>query len=102
MTVPDDFNHARTMDAVQMAFRQFALFALLVPADHVDASREAVSRAESIGFVIDPTAYRRALSSGSLERQRELLNLFVKVRADLARIFPGDAAQLLEQLEPVL
>jgi hypothetical protein len=87
--------HEQTCDAMVQAFRQFAIHSLLVSDEDLKAAREAAASAESIGFMVDPTAYRRALQSGSLQRQRKLIALFERTRNELAQIFP-DLASVLE------
>jgi len=82
--------HEQTMSRLQDVFRSF----LLMSADITDAelsdAQDAVSTADSIGWVIDPTRYREALAEGSLERQRELLSLFVDARSRLKKLYAND------------
>ena len=81
-------DHQETLDLVQVAFRNFAVIATHLEDAQIERAVKAVSEAESIGFVLDPTAYRDALQTGSLRRQRELLALYQKTKSELRRIFP--------------
>jgi hypothetical protein len=87
-SLPDRTEHARTMDWIVQAFRQFALLAVEIEDHDVVRAREAVQQAESFGFVLDPTAYRKALTTGSLRRQQQLLELFARTKAELTELFP--------------
>lgn len=82
-------DHVETMERLQLAFQQFALIAALVDDADVRASQDAVSMADSVGFLVDPTRYQQALSNGSLKRQRELLDLFAETKARLKVLFPA-------------
>ena len=81
-------SYAETMEAMQLAFQQFALVAAHVDDADVEKARQTVATADSIGFVVDPTKYRDALYSGSLERQRRLVDLYAKTKAELKKLFP--------------
>lgn len=85
---PKPPNYQETLDSIVAAFRIFAVHASVVSDADLKATREALSRAQSIGFAVDPTKYREALFSGSLERQDKLLNLFADVRQRLEELFP--------------
>lgn len=90
------YDHDATMEHMLTALRHFLLLASVVPQAHVTRAAEVVSMAESVGAILDPTAYRRALYSGSLERQQRIVALFTRTKAELLQIFPGDAAVLSE------
>lgn len=72
-----------------LAFRPFATMASFISDDELDFLKQTISRAESFGPFVDPTQYRTALQTGSLERQRQLIELFARTKADLEALFPG-------------
>lgn len=80
--------HVWNVEQMVAAFRLFALMAKSIPDVDVDRALEVISQAESIGHIIDPTKYRDALYSGSLRRQRAVVELFKKTKARLREIFP--------------
>lgn len=80
--------HKATVDEILMAFRQFAYIAAHTDDASVERALQTVSTAESVGFMVDPTAYRTALFSGSLERQRKVIQLFARTKAELKALFP--------------
>ena len=86
--------HEQTLQGITSAFRSFAVLALAVSNEQLSAARDAVSKADAVGWAVDPTAYMRAQNSGSLQRQKKLLDLFAKTRAELCGIFPDLAAML--------
>lgn len=86
--IDSPFDHRAVMDWVQLAFQPFAVIAAGISDDDVRQAKEAVNRAGAFGFVIDPTAFQRALQTGSLERQRELLTLFEDTKRRLKVLFP--------------
>lgn len=88
------YNHEVTMASIMNAFRSFFMLSALVSKEELEQAREAISGAESIGFMIDPTKYRNALYSGSLDQQRKLIDLFYETRKKLSEIFPKDASLL--------
>ena len=85
----DHIDYAATLEAMQLAFQQFALLAKGVTDEDVAFAKRTVESASAVGFVIDPTAYRNALYSGSLERQQKLVALFAKTKTDLKALFPA-------------
>ena len=90
--------HERTVETILAIFRDFAVASLSVPDADVTAATNAVSMAKSVGFMFDPTAYRKALYNGSLDRQESVLRLFARTRGELSNIFP-DVAAVLEAIE---
>ena len=87
-----DAEYERKIGEVQDTLRTFAISGLAVSDDDLVIMRRTVEVADSFGHIFDPTAYRRAMYTKTLERQRDLLGLFVHVRKKLREIFPGDAA----------
>ncbi len=77
-----------TMNAMQLACQQFALIAAHVEDVDVEKVRKTVAMADAAGFVVDPTRYHAALNSGSLDRQKHLVDLFTKTKAELKKLFP--------------
>lgn len=59
--------------------------ALLLEGVELDRLRETLDRVDTIGFIVDPTAYARALSDHRLERQRELLAALRPLAAYIAK-----------------
>lgn len=84
------------LDAIIAGFRSLVLAG---PSDG-DADRMArtVELADSVGFVVDATAYRDRLEDGSLRRQGELIALYRRVRRELRQIAP-ELAPLLDAQE---
>jgi hypothetical protein len=86
------YDHRATVDDMVAAFRTFVLLASVVSERDGQQAAETVAKAQAIGFMIDPTAYRDALFSGSLDRQEQLIRLFNRTRAELAKLFPDTRA----------
>jgi len=82
------YDHKFLMETLTLAFQQFALIANHIGDAEVEQARKTLETADAIGFVVDPTKYRDALFSGSLERQKKLVALFVRTKAELKAIFP--------------
>jgi hypothetical protein len=82
------YDHEVTMTYIIASFRNFAMMSLLVTDEDAKMAREAVATAEAIGFVLDSTAYRTALQTGRLERQRKIVTLFEKTKCELKELFP--------------
>lgn len=89
-----DTTHEQTLDTMLGAFRSFLLVSATITREDATRAKDAVLQAESIGFVIDPTQYRHALFSGSLDRQKQIVTLFIETREKLLTIFPGDARMI--------
>lgn len=51
------------------------------------AMAATVERADSLGFALDPAARYMALRSGSIDRQRAVLALYLHVKQELAGLF---------------
>ena len=86
--------YEEVLDAVQTAFRQFAICSGSGLEDAATKALNTVNRADAFGAILDPTMYRAALSDRRLERQRRLLELFLHTKRELAALFPEDAAAL--------
>lgn len=93
----EDFDYKLAMDRLM----------LLVPflADSVEdirRCRETISRAHSIGVMLDPTAYRRGM--GNLDDAAEVLNALEpaagKLRALVDRLKTRRAAQAVAEARP--
>lgn len=88
------YHHEQTMDEMIAALRQFFLFAAQIDDEDVARALEVLRGAHTLGPIVDPTAYRRSLYNGSLERQEAIATLFQITKAKLLEIFPGDAGLL--------
>jgi hypothetical protein len=82
------YDHVQTMEMLTLAFKQFANIAAHISDEEVKQASDAVHRADAFGFVIDPTKYQRALATGSLKQQADVIALFTKTKAELKRLFP--------------
>ncbi len=83
-------DYQRTITDMLNAFRSFAIVGAVVSDSEAAAAGRAISTAEAIGWVVDPTQYRAALSNGSLDRQKAIVDLFIEIRRKLTGIFPAD------------
>lgn len=92
--------HEQTLDDVVDALRAFAIRSLAVSDEQLDAAIDTVDQAEAIGFVVDPTAYRKAMYSGSLDRQKAVLTIFRDTRQELAKVFKDVDAWLEAAASP--
>ncbi len=88
------YDHAQTIDEIILALRQFMLVAIHIPDEDVARAQEVIQRAHGVGFVVDATAYHRALYNGTLERQEQIVRVFHDTKATLLKIFPKDAELL--------
>ena len=80
--------HKDTMDAIIQVFRTFIVVSRTqIEPEKVAAAKQAVTQAESIGSILDPTSYRKASASGTLERQLRLLKLYEHINHELAELF---------------
>ena len=80
--------YKQTVQDLTLAFQQFALFANAIDDGDVKFVEETLRQADAVGWVVDPTAYRDAMYSGSLDRQKQLVDLFIKTKASLKKTFP--------------
>jgi len=72
---------------------------LLLDGIDLEAIARALARADSVGWALDPTAYRAALDSGQLDAQRELVRWARDTRSSWARLHRLAAGLLLGALE---
>lgn len=79
-----------TLLDILAAFRAFTVQALLISDRDVERATQTVRTADAVGFAIDPTKYREALYTGSLDRQLRLLELFARTKRELLELFPAD------------
>ncbi len=77
------------MDTIINAFRMFHLLSMGVTDAELEEMRKTLAIADSVGCFIDPTAYRKSLQDGSLDRQKAVLELVKTVRQDLSKAFPS-------------
>lgn len=66
------------------------------PTDVVRKMLRTVQSADSVGAIVDPTAYRNALASGTLDRQKQVLDLYLRFKVELHKLFPDTG--LLDEL----
>jgi hypothetical protein len=92
-------DHARTMRDLEAAFGMLGQLLLRVSDAELEVSLEAVSQADAIGFVIDPTAYRQALGDRRLDRQRKLLQLARTTLREMTELWP-DVGELRSRVHP--
>lgn len=83
--------YAKKLGEITDAFRHFVVLTLSVSDEDLVVMLGTVERAQAVGHIFDPTKYRDALRTGTLERQHKLLDLCTRVRAGLRELFPGDA-----------
>ncbi len=88
--VSDNHDYQRTITDMLNAFRSFAIVGAVVSEAEAAAARRAITSAEEVGCFVDPTQYRAALSNGSLDRQKAIVDLFIEIRRKLPSIFPAD------------
>ena len=54
--------------------------------EQLQAMLATVERADSVGFVIDPTQYKSALQDGRLDFQRRMIKLCIHIKAEIAAL----------------
>ncbi len=81
----DEFR--RNLEMLTMATRSFLMLSGCVSDDELGEMLKTVSLADSVGFIIDPTAYRTALADGRLDRQKALIEAHQAFRAAVAKHF---------------
>ena len=87
-------DHKATLDTITRCARTFVALAATVSPDEIKTAQHAVSMADSVGPLLDPTQWMRANETNSLERQQKLLQWFKQSRDQLSEIFPDAAAML--------
>lgn len=80
--------YAQIFEDIQHSFRAFVLSAATVSDEEIDKALRTVEHADSVGAILDPTAYRNALETGTLNRQRKTLLLFRRTLKDVAELWP--------------
>ncbi len=83
----DNDDYRQNMDTLIMATRSFLLLASTVSTAELQEMRRTVEMAEGVGHFIDPTAWREASASGSLERQKAMIEAHQAFRAVMAKHF---------------
>ncbi len=81
----EDFR--QNFDHLIMTTRSFLAFSAAVSNDELKEMLAGISMADSVGYILDPTAYRTALADGRLERQRALIEAHQAFRAAIAKHF---------------
>lgn len=94
----DAASYREAFELLGMALRNACLFT-----EQVDLRwlSDCLSRADAIGWALDPTAYRGALDSGSLDMQRALVKWATTTRAaneELRALVVRNAPQILESV----
>lgn len=82
------YDHAETMNHMILALRNFALVSLIIPERDVQMAYQAMSSIDTLGPILDPSRYNVLLHNGSLEKQRQVIDLFVTTRDKLRSLFP--------------
>lgn len=85
---PAGYDHLGTMNAIVNLFRSFAMTSVIVTTAEAEFARDTLELADTLGPMIDPTAYRTALNKGTIDQQKKLVKLFLKNRAELIELFP--------------
>lgn len=75
------------MDLLQMSARSFMALTFTITDEDLATMLKTIDLAESVGHIVDPTQYREASQSGSLQRQRCLIEAHQQFRASIAKHF---------------
>jgi hypothetical protein len=82
------YDHSETMSHMISALRYFALLSTQVTEEDANMAQTAMSQIDTVGPILDPSRYRVLLQNGSLDKQREIINLFISTRDKLRELFP--------------
>jgi hypothetical protein len=88
----EGYDHKETMEQLVHAMRTFTL---MVAGLDLAAASETLSMAHSIGPIVDPTAYHRALHNGGLDQQRRIVNAAQRFMKEIGEVWP-DAKEMMQ------
>jgi hypothetical protein len=82
----DDGNREHTKDAARALIRRAAQSAALIPTDMVDDLISEDNMTDTLGPLIDPTAYRKVMRDVTASRQ--VLEAFRRFQDDVRKVTP--------------
>lgn len=75
-------DYVQNLRIAEQSLQQAMMFLHMLSDSALKEMQDTVERADSVGFIVDPTKYREALQDGRLDYQRHLLKWCVHTVAE--------------------
>lgn len=80
--------HVATMNAISITLQMAFLGTAEISDADLTACADTIERADSVGPIVHPSEYKRALSTGTLDQQRQLIAWMRQTKALAQGLFP--------------